>query len=453
MDNNNPIIPQTPTPSTTSMPEFATAPEAPAPVIPPATAMPEFGQPDPQPIEQPVNGLPVPPVEDVAAEPEPVAEESTKQDDDLAAVLGEITNEAEPTVIDEPQVAESQPAEPASEASVSESAEPVADLAEAPVETPAAPEALQTVSPTPAPSENITPDKKLNIKLIALISAVVILLVGGVVMFLMMNSSNTNNNPNQAPVSSFDETPDNSTPFDKLDKSTAISFLEAVGKGKSYIPDDFLDEKDQDLLSTEQGPSAILVYSYDDKDSIATPAIGGLNSYKKGNTGGAIDSTAFSYDDRDLYTLVNFGEANCTEDCPQALSFDKAKVYYSDFSLFDPSGNSGSDSFIIFNDKTAAIVKRALPIIAYFSIDEKETIVYSAEFTENDTHYVFTFNTLSVGVDQTKVATAEAGDVPYAISLDKLNFFVDKSNGVFYAQPKENFKTISVTAEEVANLL
>ena len=434
MENNNPIIPAAPTPSTSSMPEFAAAPAAPAPVIPPATAMPEFGGGTPQ---QPTSTEPVSEPQP-APEPQPETPEAQPEAAPAATVestLGEISNETAPT--EAPTAPEPQ----------SEATPAVTDVPSS-VESATLPnQPTQTVSPNPAVSEDLTPKKKNNKTLLIALVGIAVVAIAGVATMLIMSNQPTPQKPESNPVSTFDEGPDNSTEFSKLDKEGALAYLKAVGKVDSYIPTNFLSDDDQAVIATEEETPLILAYSYEKAESVDQAA---MAAYTKFNPAvKSLDPSKMTFDDKGHYNIIHFGSENCGgKTCPLGVSFSKDIVYHDNFMNFDPTGASGTADFTIFIDRTSDKAKSALSILAYLNLQSEKNIVYSATTAESDAGLTFSVNTLSLDVDKTAATTSQAGEVPYALSYGQINFVVDKSSGNFIIQPKTITKTESVTAEE-----
>ena len=92
-------------------------------------------------------------------------------------------------------------------------------------------------------------------------------------------------------------------------------------------------------------------------------------------------------------------------------------------------------------------------------MNEKQ-IVYSSEFKTTDADYQLILNVIYLGLDEEKMATAEAGTVPRAVNLSTIIYSVDKATGnlvikseISAANQLKPIKSFSVTDEEVADLI
>ena len=437
MENNSltPTPAPAPTPAS-SMPEFAAAPAAPAPVIPPATSMPSFGEPQPAPVTE----MPMPtpaPVAQPTEQPAPVVEEAPVAQPVEAtptSTLGEISNEptTQPTEQPAPTVPESQPATTA---------------------VPSAVEAGPTVPATPTPE---TPEKKkLNTKIIAIAGGAAVLVVAVIIgIIALTGSQKPTNNPTDVPAVTVNA-PDNSTPFAELDKDGALAFLNAVGKTDSYFPDEFIDETDSEVMPADgEGGSKFLI-SYETKDQAKTIAFDSMDQSFKSKYADKNLKTTEKVD----YTIVYVDQetAEC-DNCSRYVTFSNKVVNHFEQPVIDPlTGIPTTTSFTVFTKNTEETVKRYLPVIAY--LNEKQ-IIYSSEFKSTDADYQLILNVIYLGLDEEKMATAEAGTVPRAINLSTIVYSVDKATGNLVIKSEMSAtnqlkptKSFSVTDEEVADLI
>ncbi len=439
MENNSltPTPAPTPTPAS-SMPEFAAAPAAPAPVIPPATSMPSFGEPQPAPVTE----MPMPtpaPVAQPTEQPAPVVEEAPVVQPVEAtptSTLGEISNEPVAQPVEQPA-----PATPTPEAQPATTA------------VPSAVEAGPTVPATPTPE---TPEKKkLNTKIIAIAGGAAVLVVAVIIgIIALTGNQKPTNNPASAPTITIN-TPDNSTPFADLDKDGALNFLSAVGKTDSYFPDEFIDETDSEVMPAEGEGGSKLLISYETKDQAKTIAFDSMDQSFKSKYADKNLKTTEKVD----YTVVYVDQetAEC-DSCNRYVTFSNKIINHFEQPIIDPlTGAPTTTSFIIFAKNTEETVKRYLPVVAY--LNEKQ-IVYSSEFKTTDADYQLILNVIYLGLDEEKMATAEAGTVPRAVNLSTIIYSVDKATGnlvikseISAANQLKPIKSFSVTDEEVADLI
>lgn len=441
MENNSVTPTPAPTPApVNSMPQFASAPETPAPVIPPATSMPSFGAPAEQ--AQPVAPAPQPaaPVEAPATtEAQPAAPETP------ASMLGEISNETAPASTisieptPQPATTEAQPAAPVN--SVAQ-AEPV-------IQNPAGP----TIPATPAPA--VPEKKKMNTKLVAIAGGAVVLIVAVIIGIVALTGQpKTTNNPASAPVITVN-TPDNSTPFAELDKDGALDFLTAVGKTDSYFPEDFIDETDSDILPTEGEKDTKLAASYETKDQAKTIVFNSMDQTFKSKYADKNLGTSEKVDYTVVYVDQETAECN---DCSRYVTFSNKVINHTTQNVVNPTtGALVPISTITFVKNTEENAKRYLPVIFYAN---EKVILYSSEVKTLDAGYQFIANVIYLGLDEAKMATAEAGTVPRAINLATITYTVDKTTGnlliakeMSAANQLKPVKSFSVTDEEVADLI
>ena len=451
MENNNPIIPAAPTPSTSSMPEFAAAPAAPAPVVPPATTMPEFGS--TQPTAQPITANPAQPVD--AAQPaapvdngvptaavEAAAESSATEA--IASTLGEILSEPVATAPAEPQTT------PTAESVTTDVPSPVESTT--PIES--QPTSTQTVSPNPTP-ENPAGMKKPNMKLIAIIGVVAVALIGGIVaMLIISNQPTTTQNPDANPVSTYDEAPDNSKNITELDKHAALAYRTADGKTTKYFPTNLIGDDDQDVFALESEIGTTLLLYYEDAEKAKESSL--TTDFLASIKGGKATKDSFEYTTKDDYVIVTpaDAEAECTAAC-RGIAFDSKVLNHYNFvpTTGDPTVDAMATPVpvTVFTKLDEDTLKRYLPILAYIT---NLNVAYNADFASTDLAYTYTLHSLAVEVDQAALATAEAGVVPYVIKSYDRTISVDKTTGaVIYGDILAGSVNISVSSEEVADLI
>ena len=445
MENNNVTPTPSPTPSpANNMPEFATAPAAPAPVIPPATAMPAFGVPASLPAQQPVVATPAPvetSVEAPAEQSAPVEQQPIEQQPaaPVQSTLGEITEEAVSAPAQAP--IESQPTEPT----------PVTTDVPSPVESTSIPTSTPTPVPTPAQNQK----KKPNYKLFALIGGGVLVLAGVIFAVVALTGQpKQTSNPSDAPVATYSG-PDNSTAFSELNKEGALAYLTAVGKTTKYYPEDFIGESDSDILPAEGEAGSKLLISYETKDQAKQIAFDFQDvAFKAKYT-----VQNFKTTEKVDYTVVYVDQekAECST-CARSVSFSNKIINRFFQPIVDPvTGTTIQGEFTFFTKNTKETVERYLPVVVYLTQDQ---ILYSSEFKETDNEYQLIANVIYLGLDEEKMATAAAGEVPRAINLSTIYYVVDKTSGQVIVKSEmtpagqlKAVKSFPVTDEEVKDLI
>jgi len=357
-----------------------------------------------------------------------------------ASTLGEISDET-------PAAEQPAPVEtPAPET------QPAVEVQPTETVTPNPSEVGPTVPATPAPQ---TPEKKtLNTKLIAIAGGALVLVVAAIIGIVALTGSpKPTTNPASAPVISYG--PDNSTPFAELDKEGALAYLNAVGKVDSYYPEEFIDETDSEILPGEGDDASKLLISYETKDQSKTIAFDSMDQ-----------AFRLKYAEKNLkttekvdYTVVYVDQetAECSE-CSRLVTFSNKIVNHFYYPAIDPAtGAQVQNEAIIFTKTAEDSVKRYLPVVVYLTQDQ---IVYSSEYKSTDTEYQLVVNTIYLGLDEEKMATAEAGEVPRAINLATITYSVDKATGNFVIKSETSaynqlkpVQSFAVTDEEVADLI